>query len=127
MEERVRVFIADDEPKVRLGLRVLLERLDKLTVIGEAGEAVGLLEKMIAETPDLVLLDWGLPGLRSAELTPFLKLLCPGVNVIVLSGRPEVDQLALDAGADAFISKADPPEKLVEAIQAVKHMDFNLE
>jgi DNA-binding NarL/FixJ family response regulator len=64
----------------------------------------------------LVLLDWGLPGLPSKALLPALRALCPHLKVVVLSGRPEARQAALDAGADAFVSKIDPPERLLAAL-----------
>jgi DNA-binding NarL/FixJ family response regulator len=44
----------------------------------------------------------------------------PGLAVIVLSGHPEVEEAAVAAGADAFVSKADPPEVLLDAIAGVK-------
>jgi DNA-binding NarL/FixJ family response regulator len=65
--------------------------------------------------PDLLLLDWGLHGLVHEELA-ILRRMCPSLCVITLSGRPEVRQAALCAGTDAFVSKSDPPERLLEAI-----------
>ena len=74
--------------------------------------------------PDLVLLDWELPGLQSGALaaTVFstLNACCPNVKIIVLSGRPEAGRPALAAGASSFVSKADPPERLLEALHHAK-------
>ena len=112
----MQILLADNRPKVRFGLRVLLERQLGLKIVGEAADAEELLAQMEGGCPDLVLLDWGLPGLAKADLLPALRGACPGLFVIVLSGRTEARQAALDAGADAFVYKCDPPERLLAAI-----------
>jgi DNA-binding NarL/FixJ family response regulator len=109
------ILLADSQPKVRFAMRVLLERQPGITVVGEVADAEGLLAYVGGSCPDLVLLDWGLPGLARGDLS-LLRRDCPALNVITLSGRPETRQLALCAGADAFVSKSDPPERLLEAI-----------
>lgn len=112
----MQILLADNQPKVRLGLRVLLERQPGLKVVGEAVDAEGLLVQTEAACPDLVLLNWELPGLAATDLLSALRRVCPDLIVIVLSGRTEVRRAALDAGADAFVSKCDPPERLLTAI-----------
>jgi DNA-binding NarL/FixJ family response regulator len=112
----MRVVLADAQAKVRSALRLLLEQEPGVEVLGEAVDATGLLERVKASCPDLVLLDWDLPGSPATALMTVLHSLCPRLQVIVLSGRPEVRQAALDAGADAFTSKGDPPERLLRAI-----------
>ena len=112
----MQILLADNQPKVRFGLRVLLERQPGLKIVGEATNAEDLLAQVEADCPDLVLLGWGLPGLAKADLLSALRGVCPGLFVIVLSGRAEVRRAALDAGADAFVSKCDPPERLLAAI-----------
>jgi CheY-like chemotaxis protein len=80
--------------------------------------------------PDLVLLGWELPGLDTLDSMNSLRDVCPGLSVIALSGRPEARQAALAAGADHFVSKADPPERLLFAIddcRAGKTRDAALE
>jgi DNA-binding NarL/FixJ family response regulator len=79
-----------------------------------------LLDWAKAAQPDLVLLDWELPGLPAVSLLPLLQSHRPGLHVIALSGQPEARQAALEAGADAFVSKGDPPEGLVAAIAACR-------
>ncbi len=112
----MQILLADNQPKVRFGLRVLLEQQPGLKVIGEATNAEDLLAQMKTDCPDLVLLGWSLPGLAKADLLSTLRAACPDLFVIVLSGRPEVRRAALAAGADAFVSKCDPPERLLAAI-----------
>ena len=114
----MRIILADDQPKVRLGLRLLLEQEEWASVVGEAVEAEGLLALAEAAQPDLVLLDWSLQASAAVDLLPALRAHCPSLIVIVLSGQPGIEDHALEAGADAFVSKADPPEKLLAAICA---------
>jgi DNA-binding NarL/FixJ family response regulator len=117
----MRILLADHESNVRYGLRVLLEERPDLEVVGEAADAEDLLAQIQVACPDLVLLSWGLPGLTGADLPPALRSACEGLYVIVLSGRPEARQAILDAGANAFISKVEPPERLLAAIASAEH------
>jgi DNA-binding NarL/FixJ family response regulator len=112
----MRILIADDQAKVRFALRVLLERKPNVEIVGEAANAQDLLAQVKSVHPDLVLLAWELPGPSKEYLPPSLKKACPGLAVIALSGRPEAQGAALNAGADAFVSKGDPPERLMTAI-----------
>ncbi len=137
----MQVLLADNQPKVRLGLRVLLERQPGLKVVGEATNAEELLARMEADRPDLVLLGWELPGLAKVDpsasrrgesvactepsrseqsgqgLLSALRRVSPNLRVIALSVRSEARRVALAAGADAFVSKCDPPERLLAAIE----------
>jgi DNA-binding NarL/FixJ family response regulator len=115
-------LLADDQSHVRLALRALLERQSGVQVVGEAAHSAALLSQVRAACPDLVLLDWNLPGIAAGELLPALRELCPSLPVIALSGQPEVRRAALAAGADAFVSKADPPERLLAALRSVKRV-----
>ena len=63
----MQILLADNQPKVRLGLRVLLERQPGFKVVGEAVNAEELLARMEADRPDLVLLGWELPGLARVD------------------------------------------------------------
>jgi DNA-binding NarL/FixJ family response regulator len=112
----MRVLLADDRRKVRSALRLLLEQGPGLSVVGEVIEAKDLLAQVQVTHPDLVLLDWELPGLRTDGLLPTLRRACPDLCIIALSGRPEARRTALAAGVDAFVSKGDPPERLLAAI-----------
>ena len=116
----MRILLADGESNVRYGLRVLLEERPELEVVGEAADTGDLLAQIEAACPDLVLLSWALPGPAGADLLPILRSVCDDVYVIVLSGRPEARQAILDAGANAFISKVESPERLLAAIASAQ-------
>lgn len=116
----VQILIAEGRSRVRFALRTLLQQHDGLDIVGEAADAKGLIALVQASCPDLVLLDWDLLGMAATNLMATVHGLCPGVGVIVLSGRPGRRQAALAAGADAFLSKMDPPERLLEMIWGMK-------
>ncbi len=115
----MRIVVADSQSKVRFALCTLLKRRPGLEVVGEAVTAEELLAQVEAIRPDLVLLHWRLQE-GGAELLRVLKEVCPGLRVVVLSAQPEMGSEALCAGADAFVCKMDPPEKLLAAIEGVK-------
>jgi len=116
----MRILLADHESNVRYGLRVLLEERSEFEVVGEAADAEDLLAQIEAACPDLVLLSWGLPGPEGTNLLAALRSICDDLYVIVLSGRPEARQAVLDAGANAFISKVESPERLLAAIASAQ-------
>jgi DNA-binding NarL/FixJ family response regulator len=120
----MRVLLADAQPKVRSALRLLLKYQPGVRVVGEVGDAENLLIQILSAHPDLILVDWGLPGLAAIGSLPALRKDNPNLKVIVMSGRPEECQQALAAGADAFISKMDPPEQLLTALLAMKEASF---
>jgi len=113
------ILLADDQPEVRRALVALLNRQPGLRVVGEAVDAADLLAQVEAVKPRTILLDWELPGRTQISLIPALRGARPGLIVIALSGRPEARRAALKAGVDAFVSKSDPPEKLLETIELV--------
>jgi DNA-binding NarL/FixJ family response regulator len=112
----MRILVADSQPRVRFALRVLLEQQPGLEVVGEAADSRELLVQVGSTSPDLVLLGWELPGLPAVDSLLALRQIRSDLMVIALSGRPEARQVALDAGANAFVSKSDPPERLLAAI-----------
>ncbi len=117
MESPTRVLIADGRARVRFGLRILLDKQSNVEVVGEVEEAEDLIKEIEACCAELVLVDWGLPGLENAALIEALREACPGVGLIVLSGHPEVRQAALAAGADAFVNKTESPVYLLSVIE----------
>ena len=115
-EAPMRVLIADNQSRVRFALWALLARQPGLELVGEASCAHDLLEQARATGPDLLLLGWELTGLDAASTLSALRETCPALRVIALSGRAEARQAALEAGADVFVSKTHPPERLLAAI-----------
>ncbi len=115
----MRILLADDHPQPRRALRVLLQHEAGLSVAGEAEDSESLNTQVAVLQPDLVLVDWGLLKPVPKGSIDSLRRFCPSLRVVVLSGRPEVRPAALDAGADAFASKGDPPDVLLAAIRSL--------
>jgi len=112
----MRILIAENQPKVRFALRLLLEQQPEVERVGEARDAEELIAQLKIFCPDLVLIAWELTGLQTVDALPLLRRACPEVVVIALSGRPEARQVCLTAGADSFVYKGDPPDRLLAAI-----------
>ncbi len=112
----MRIILADNQPKVRLAMQLLLGQEEERSVVGEVANTEDLFAQIEKTSPDLVLLDWDLPGVPMVDLLSALNNTYPALSVIALSWRLEMEYTALDAGADAFVSKADPPEQLLAAI-----------
>lgn len=119
----MRVLLADHHSQVRWALRTAIKEEPRLVVVGEATEAEALLSQAQALRPDLILLEWELPGQPVEEVLSTLRAFNNGCQVIVLSRQPECETAALAAGADAFISKAAAPEELLTALRALASDD----
>jgi DNA-binding NarL/FixJ family response regulator len=114
-----RVFIADAKPEELAALRILLLDLN-LEVVGEAADWATTLAQAPVSRTDMLLIDWDLlPNSPTAALDELRKA-CPAALVIVLISHLDArQQAALSAGADAFISKAETPERLADRLRAV--------
>lgn len=118
---RIRIFIADDHPIVRQGLRRIVEEDAGMAITGEAGDAAALLAALQSTAADLVLLDVSMPGGPFLETLKELRARHPTVRVLALSVHPE-DQWAvraLRAGASGYLTKDHSPDQLLEAIRRV--------
>jgi DNA-binding NarL/FixJ family response regulator len=112
----VRVLLADDQMKVRSALRLLIEQELAFNVVGEAGAADELLRGILKAYPQVVLLDWELPGLPDQHKIDSMRLIDPQLRVIALSGQPEARKQALAEGVDLFVSKSDPADGVLKAL-----------
>jgi DNA-binding NarL/FixJ family response regulator len=115
----MRVLIADDEREVRAALHILLKHQPETEVVGEAATLPELVEQIEIHQPDRLILDWGLIA-HTPNMVTSWRAKYPQLAVIVISGRTDVRQAALDAGADTFVSKSDPPDRLLAAVQHLR-------
>lgn len=118
----VRIVLVDDHPVVRAGLRALIDGQDDLSVVGEAGDLAAAERVVVAERPDVVLMDLSLgDGPGGAEVTARLTALPEPPRVLVLTTYDtESDILrALDAGAQGYLLKDAPPEELWSGIRSI--------
>jgi DNA-binding NarL/FixJ family response regulator len=118
-KQRVRILIADHQSAVRSALRLLLEERLELDVVGEAADNQELRAKLKNLRPDIVLLDWDLLARSTAVPKHAFLGLDHQAKLLVLGAQPESGPAALAAGADAFVSKGDPPKRLLTALRAL--------
>lgn len=118
----INVFIADDHPLVREGLKkVVSQSTIDIKVIGEASDANELRDKLREEKPDLIILDIAMPGKSGLDVLKEIKELYPKLPVLMLSMHPE-ERFAirsLKAGASGYLNKSSISEQLVKAIRKI--------
>lgn len=116
---QTRILLADSDPRVRFALRTLLQQEQGEIVIEESVDAGTLAVQVREFRPHVVFLDWELSGRPVTALFPALNGLQVQPKVVVLSTRPESEEVALAAGADAFVCKGDPPEQLLDSFRTL--------
>ena len=116
-----KILVVEDELPFRKMLRQALERADYH--VYEAGDAKDALSMIADESPDLILLDWMLPGMSGIELARRLKKesYSREIPIIMLTARVEEDDRihGLEAGADDYVTKPFSPRELLARIKAV--------
>jgi DNA-binding NarL/FixJ family response regulator len=113
-----RVLLAAPQPDVRAALRLLLLDLD-MEIVGEAADWSTTLALPPETRPDMLLVDWELIPIDSGNTLTQLRAACPVAVVIVLISQLDArQQAALSAGADAFISKGEMPDRVAERLRA---------
>ena len=113
-----RVYLADAQNQERFALRLLLNDLN-MVVVGEASDWPTTLTKAPTSSLDMLLVDWDLlPDDLGVQSLAELRLACPNAIVVVLISHLDArHQAALSAGADAFISKGETPERVAERLR----------
>ena len=119
--EQKRIYIVDDHPIFREGLKGVIAHQPGLTVCGDADTAVKAFEEIRALKPDLVLTDIGLPGKSGMELLKDLHAFDRALPVLVLSMHDETlyAERVLATGARGYIMKQEGPDRILQAIATV--------
>ncbi|MGC4880664.1 response regulator [Micromonospora sp. DT43] len=113
-----RVLLADDQPDVRSGFRLVLDSQPDITVIGEATDGTAALALATRLRPDVVLTDIRMPGIDGLELTRLLTAAGMRVVVVTTFDLDEYVDAALRNGACGFLLKRSGPTLLVEGVRA---------
>jgi len=118
----LRILLADDHRMFRDALRALLERVPELIVVGEAGDGNDVLQMAKQTAVDIVCMDVGMPGMNGVKATRQLLAALPGLKVIALSTFAERRYVLdmFEAGASAYVTKAEASDELLRAIEAVQ-------
>jgi DNA-binding NarL/FixJ family response regulator len=137
-QDPIRVFVADEQPLFRDGVRLTLEQSAGLEVVGEADSGRAALQSIDNSSPDICLIDAALPVGGQAlgfgdpnapggiELARLVKHRQPQAGVIIISGFEEEEQLfqAIKVGASAYTRRDLTPESLVDLIRRVHAGDY---
>jgi DNA-binding NarL/FixJ family response regulator len=117
----IRILLADDHTLVRAGIRSLLESIDGVEVVAEAGEGREALELIGRHRPDVALLDIGMPGLNGLEVATRTPQASPKTRIIILSmhADPGYVKKALRVGAVGYLLKGASVAELPLALAAV--------
>jgi DNA-binding NarL/FixJ family response regulator len=119
MVKSIRVLIADDRPRARQSLCALLATLPQTLEIREAVNGRETIDAMEAFKPDLVILDVRMPVMDGLEAARVIKQHWPETKIIIYSMYPEYSESARMVGAERFINKSDPPEKLLAEVTRI--------
>jgi DNA-binding NarL/FixJ family response regulator len=124
----IRVFLADDHSLFRSGIRMLIERMAGVEIIGEASNGREVVERLRTLRPDVILMDIAMPELNGLETTKRLVREYPRVKVVVLSmyATPDYVVQALQAGASGYLLKDAATSELEQAIRTVARGDIHL-
>jgi DNA-binding NarL/FixJ family response regulator len=122
----IRILIADDHGLMRAGLRSILEDEPTIEVVGEASNGEEALYLAGQLSPDIVILDIGMPSADGIETTRTMKQMLPQTQVLILTVYEEESLLreAIKAGASGYLIKRAVEEDLLSAINAVSRGDM---
>src|SRR5437763_943880 len=117
----IRVVLADDHAVVREALAQILEESGCIRVVGQAADGPGAVDAALKARPDVLVLDYTMPGLGAPEVLSSLRQLRPELKVLVLTVHENIHYCvqALECGAHGYVVKSAAVGELVDAIKAV--------
>src|SRR5262245_22210017 len=114
-----RLLIADDRAHTRRALRAMLATQAAVELVGEAADGLEALSAVERLLPDIVILDIRMPGVDGLAATRQIKARWPRIRIVAHSLADELQGDAIAAGADAFVPKGAPVQRLLEALGAL--------
>ncbi len=117
----IKLFIADDHPLVRKGLREILEGEVDLRVVGEAENDQELLDGIRKSNPDVLITDLSMPGRGVLSVIADVRQRSPRLPILVLTMHPEerFAVRALRSGVDGYLTKDTAPAEIVKAVRTI--------
>jgi len=118
-DKLMRIFLADDHPLLRTGLRLSLGQEKDIEIIGEASDGFSAVEKIQADPPDVSLIDVDMPGMSGIGAIRILSKAIPEMKILVLSTYNDEKYIrdAMQAGADGYVLKSVGISELVRIIK----------
>ncbi|WP_297367697.1 response regulator transcription factor [Acidocella sp.] len=117
-----KIFIADDHPIVREGLKAVLSKQLGVDVIGMSGDGDDTIEQVLTLRPDILVLDLAMPGCDGIEIIRRVLAESKDTRIVVVSVNSTVQRIfqALENGARGYLLKDDASTKIIDAIHAVQ-------
>ena len=121
LRRMIRTAIFEDNDSFRGTLTWLLAAHGDMSVTGTYPDARQAVERVLSDSPDVVLMDIQMPGVSGIEAVRKIREACPDVRILMLTSYEDTDKIfdAIAAGAVGYILKKTPGEKIVEAIREV--------
>lgn len=117
----INVLLVEDHELYRMGLSMLLSKAENINLVAEAADGIDGIKKAREFSPDVILMDIGLPNIDGIEATFRIKEFNPDVKVLIFTSRDSENDVfeAFKAGADGYIMKGATPEQTISAIKSV--------
>lgn len=117
----IKVLLIEDHQMVRMGLELILEKANDIQLIDEADNGIDGVKSAFKNSPDVILMDIGLPQMDGIEATRKIKESNIDSKILIFTSRDSEDDVfkALEAGADGYIMKGANQEMIIQAIKAV--------
>lgn len=119
--EKIKIFIADDHPVIRDGIKTYFSDFPDFTVVGEAGNGTKTIEALPSLKPDIVIMDISMPNPDGIQVTKLISKEFPKTKVIIFSMHNERNYAidAFRAGASAYVLKGSEADELLLASKKV--------
>jgi DNA-binding NarL/FixJ family response regulator len=116
-----RILIVDDHELIRQGVRFIFSRDSQFAICGEAANGAEAIEQVKNLNPDVVILDISMPVMNGLEAAPEIRRVAPKTKIVVLTmhDSAQMRKQAQDAGADAFVTKAQVASQLMQVVQSL--------
>lgn len=121
MSDPIRIFHADDHSLVREGVRALLATEPDMELVGEAGNGITAVQRIVLLKPDVILLDLQMPEKTGLDAIPEIIEAVPDARILVLTSFADNENVfpAIKAGASGYLLKDSSPTDLLQAIRDV--------
>ena len=117
----INTLLVEDHELYRMGLSMLLGKAEGITLVAESADGLDGIKKARELSPDVILMDIGLPNIDGIEATQRIKDFNPDVKILIFTSRDSENDVfeAFKAGADGYIMKGATPEQTISAIKSV--------
>jgi DNA-binding NarL/FixJ family response regulator len=117
----INVLLVEDHELYRMGLSMLLSKSEDINLVAEAADGIDGVKKAREYSPDVILMDIGLPNMDGIEATQRIKDFLPETKILIFTSRDSEHDIfeSFKAGADGYIMKGASPEHTISAIKAV--------